>query len=94
MAKTPTDEQQRAIQLLDEATADYRKTEELLDDKRTALHGAIAAALRADVGPSEVTRHSPYDRQHVSRIAREAGIPPKPRPGAAVVGQPEDRRNP
>jgi hypothetical protein len=95
MAKTPTDEQQRVIRLLDEATTDYRETEELLDAKRATLHDAIAAALRAEVGPSEVTRHSPYDRQHVSRIAREAGIPPKPRPGRTAAGeQPEDRRTP
>lgn len=90
MAKTLTDQQQKALRLLDEATTDYRSTEELLEAKRATLHDAIAGALRTDVGPSEVTRHTPYDRQHVSRIAREAGIPPKSRPARPAVGATEE----
>lgn len=90
MTKTLTDQQQKALRLLDEATADYRATEALLEAKRAILHDAITGALRADFGPSEVTRHSPYDRQHVSRIARGAGIPPKHRPGRPAVDATEE----
>jgi hypothetical protein len=88
MAKTWTPEQQTALAALDRASDDYRAAEQTLDEVRGRLHTAVANALRADVGPSEVTRHTPYDRQHVARIRDEAGIPAKPRPGqqSAVEG--------
>jgi hypothetical protein len=89
MPKTWTPEQQAALRLLDDASTEYQAAEQTLDQKRTRLHEAVAAALRTEVGPSEVTRHTPYDRQHVARIRDEAGIPAKPRPGQGTAGHNE-----
>ncbi|QDN58689.1 hypothetical protein [Streptomyces sp. S1D4-20] len=80
MAKVWNPEQEEALSLLDQATADFKAAEEVLEERRVRLHEAVAGALRADVGPSEVTRHTPYDRQHVARIREEAGIPARSRP--------------
>lgn len=44
--------------------------------KQEAHHAAIVAALRAGAGPSAIEKHSRYDRQHIDRIRRAAGIPP------------------
>jgi len=63
------------------ASIDYELYFDRREDARTKLHSAIAYALRVGVGPSEVTRRTPYDRQHVGRVGRAAGIPPRPRPG-------------
>lgn len=43
---------------------------------REAHHAAVLAALRAGVGPSAIERVSRYDRQHIDRIRRAAGLPP------------------
>lgn len=44
--------------------------------ERTTLADAIVAALRAGWRPSEVDAEVPYDRNHVRRIAKAAGVPP------------------
>lgn len=66
-----------AIAELEEAANAFRDSEALLNRDRDRLHAAVVAALRADVGPSEIERISPYDRQHIQRIRRAAGIPPR-----------------
>lgn len=43
--------------------------------KQEAHHAAIVAALRAGNGPSAIERESHYDRQHIDRIRRKAGLP-------------------
>ncbi len=42
---------------------------------RDAHHEAVVKALRAGLGPSAIERVSRYDRQHIDRIRRAAGIP-------------------
>lgn len=72
-----TPDQTEALAQLDEATERYRAAERAFVEARERLHDRIVRALTAGVGTSEVGRHSPYDRNHVNRIRRDAGIPPK-----------------
>lgn len=89
MPEPLTAEQRTLLRLLDEETANYRKHKALLDDNRSRIHDLVGRALRTEIGPSEVTRHTPYDRQHIARIRTEHGIPAGPRPGrAASAAQP------
>lgn len=70
-------EQQAARDKLTELAAAYTAAEEQLEAARKALNEGIVDILRErTLGPSEVTRHVPYERQHVGRIAKAAGIPP------------------
>lgn len=70
---------------LDRATAKYRRYEKA----REELHEAIVAAFRAGIRPSDIERHTPYDRNHNARIRAEAGIPPT-RPGTVVSRKAQD----
>jgi len=70
-----------------EATQRYRRTEAVHEEARLAAIAAVIAALRADVGPVEVERLSPFTGAYIRRLAREHGIPPaspgpKPRTGS------------
>jgi hypothetical protein len=49
---------------------------------------AVIAALRADLGPSEVERLSPFTGAYIRKLAREHGIPPA---GPCRSGQAPDR---
>lgn len=62
---------------LDKATARFRAAERELALARENVHEKIVAILKTGIGTSEVARHSPYDRNHVDRIRRNAGIPPR-----------------
>lgn len=75
---TATEKKQQAARArLDELSAAYTEAEGQFEEARQALNKAIVDVLKARVlGPSEVTRHVPYERQHVGRIAKAAGIPP------------------
>ncbi|MFI1166547.1 hypothetical protein ACH4UM_23825 [Streptomyces sp. NPDC020801] len=74
---TTEKKKQAARDRLDELGAAYEKAEEEFEAARTALNEGIVEVLRArTLGPSEVTRHVPYERQHVGRISKAAGIPP------------------
>lgn len=69
--------QQAARDRLAELSADYEAAEKGLEEARTALNEGIVDVLKAKtLGPSEVTRLVPYERQHVGRISKAAGIPP------------------
>lgn len=69
--------QQAARDRLTELSAAYEAAEKELDNARAALNEGIVEVLRAKtLGPSEVTRLVPYERQHVGRISKAAGIPP------------------
>jgi hypothetical protein len=72
---------------LDEDTARYRAAEDALEQARTKLRDRIVRALRADIRPSEVTAHTPYDRNHIDRIRRAAGIPSRRKPRADAEQQ-------
>jgi hypothetical protein len=60
------------------ATERYRRTEADHEEARRAAIDAVLAALRSDIGPTEVERLSPFTAAYVRRLAREHGIPPAP----------------
>lgn len=59
-----------------EAAQRYKSTETAHEEARQAAIAAVIAALRADVGPSEVERLSPFTAAYIRRLARDHGIPP------------------
>jgi hypothetical protein len=74
---TSKKKEQAARDRLTELGAVYtaRKTE--FDDAKRELDTAIVEILKArTLGPSEVTRHVPYERNHVGRVAKDGGVPP------------------
>ena len=73
-----TDKQQQvARDRLSELSRAYERAEAEFKDAREALNEAIVDVLMSrTLGPSEVTRHVPYERQHVGRIAKAGGVPP------------------
>jgi hypothetical protein len=63
--------------LLDRLGTERKELEAKLDDVQKETHDAIVDILMArTLGPSEVARRVQYDRQHVARIAKKAGVPP------------------
>lgn len=71
------EDRQAARDQLTKLTARYEKAEAQLEQIRKEVSDEIAAILMArTLGPSEVTRLSPFERQHVGRIAKAAGVPP------------------
>lgn len=76
---------------LDALTADYRQAEEALEKAREALREAIVRRLGANhAPPGKLAEHTPYDRNHVARIAREGGVPPQ-RPATVRSIKPKRR---
>ena len=67
----------QALDALDAATARFREAEEVLEEARSDVRDRLLDAFRAGVGPSEAARHSPYQRNHVERIRKDAGLAPK-----------------
>lgn len=62
---------------LDRLTKDFEAAEGVVDKARKALHAGIAKHYaERHVGPSEMEKHTPYKRNRVVQIAREAGVPP------------------
>ncbi len=74
----------KTLARLDDATAEYERTEQLHADARQAAVSAVVAALRAGARPTDVTQRSPFSPAHVRNIAREHGIEP-----ARKGGQPK-----
>lgn len=69
--------EQAALAELDKLTAAYRAAEKKLDNARDLLHEAIIKHLRErNARPGKIAEHSPYDRNHVGRIGKAAGIQP------------------
>lgn len=89
-----TDEQREkkvaALAELDKLTAKYRRAERAFNAARDDLHASIVRHLtERNARPGEVAEHSPYDRNHVGRIAKAAGVPPlrEPKPRGARAGR-------
>ncbi len=62
---------------LDKLTAAYEAAKKPFEEARDALHDAIVRHLKErNLRPSEVTDHTPYDRNHIRRVASAAGVPP------------------
>lgn len=74
----PTEEQkQKARDRLGALSTDFADAEKQLEAARKALGEGIVDVLMArTLGPSEVTKLVPYERQQVGRIAKAAGVPP------------------
>lgn len=78
-----TDEKDPKVEALAEvaqASEQHDQTISSEEAARTAHHAAIVKALRAGAGPSAIEKVSRYDRQHIDRIRRAAGIPSKRQP--------------
>lgn len=75
-----TEELARRKEALDEIgklSAAFLEAQEEFDKTREALHEAIASILgQQTLRPGEVAEHTPYDRNHVGRIGRAAGVTP------------------
>lgn len=67
------DPKTRALTRLRAAAARVRQHE----DEREELAAAIVEALTTGgMRPNEVDKEVPYDRNHIRRIAKAAGVPP------------------
>lgn len=70
----------KALTELRAAAADFTEGRDEQERRRERLAAAIVTALKAELGPSAIEREVPYDRQHVDRIRRAAGLPAKRAP--------------
>jgi hypothetical protein len=70
-----TDPKVEALAEVAEASEQHTQAIGAEEAQRKAHHAAIVKALRAGAGPSAIERVSRYDRQHIDRIRRDAGIP-------------------
>jgi hypothetical protein len=69
--------QQAARDQLAALSAAYTEAEDKLNAARDALNVGIVTVLKArTLGPSEVARIVPYERNHVGRVAKAGGVPP------------------
>lgn len=70
-------QEEEARSLLDRLGAERKELEARLDEIQKETYDAIVSVLMArTLGPSDVARRVQYDRQHVARIAKKAGVPP------------------
>ncbi|WP_406501569.1 hypothetical protein OHA04_27505 [Streptomyces sp. NBC_01590] len=71
------DPTQRAAAELDKLSAAHVRAEERLEQARIPLQEAIVRHLRErSAPPGKLADHTPYDRNHVGRIAKAAEVPP------------------
>lgn len=64
-----------ALAELRAATAEFTGGRDEQERRRERLAAAIVNALKVGIGPSAIEREAPYDRQHIDRIRRAAGLP-------------------
>lgn len=75
--------EQTALAELDRLTATFTRATTKLDASRDALHAGIVKHLKArSAPPGKIADHTPYDRNHVGRLAKDADVPPLRGPGA------------
>jgi hypothetical protein len=76
MVEYDKDRMSAALAELDALTAAFEASRNAHEGDRKALQEAIVRHLRdLNAPPGEVAKHVPYDRNHVRRIADEAGVP-------------------
>lgn len=64
-------------------TSDYKKGEDSQEAARQALHEAIIRhLLERNARPGKIADHTPYDRNWVGELGRQAGVPPVKGPNA------------
>lgn len=84
-------DEQTARATLGRLSEQYASAESQLEKARAELSQAIADVLMARaLGPSEVTRLVPFERQHVGRIAKAAGVPPLRAPTVSRITKTAD----
>jgi hypothetical protein len=65
-----------ALAELDKVTAAFIRAEGKVEEKRRPLHEAIARHYaERNLAPGEMAKHTPYDRNHIGRIVKAAGVP-------------------
>jgi hypothetical protein len=69
----------RPLDALREATARYRQTEAAHKKSTDDVRAAIVAALEAGETPTDVNKEAPHTPAYVRRIAKEAGVAPRPK---------------
>lgn len=75
-ADVMTDDDRDAVRArLKKASTAFIRGEEQQKHRREELAEAIADAFRAGLRPSEIEEIAPYDRNHIGRIRKAAGIP-------------------
>jgi hypothetical protein len=73
----------KARKELDRLAASYTAAESKADEHRGPLRAAIVRHLmERNAPPGLIAKHTPYDRVHINRIGREAGVPPLTGPNA------------
>lgn len=86
------DPAQKATADLDRLTSAFTQSEERLEAARVPLHEAIIRHLEArSAPPGKIADHTPYDRNHVGRIAKAAGVPPLRGPNAGPAPVYDDK---
>ncbi|GHA94334.1 hypothetical protein GCM10010346_16370 [Streptomyces chryseus] len=76
--------EQTALAELDRLTSAFTQATTRLDTARDTLHAAIVRHLKArSAPPGKLADHTPYDRNHVGRLSKAAGVPPLRGPDAA-----------
>lgn len=77
MTEEEKEREEAALKELDALTAAYEAAKKPFDEAREALHSAIIKHLmERNARPGQVADHTPYDRNHIRRIATAAGVPP------------------
>lgn len=69
-------EPDKARETLTTTRARYSRTEDAHKKARDDLKAAVVDALRAGIGPSEVSRLSGFTDAYVRKLARAADLPP------------------
>ncbi|MEW2631630.1 hypothetical protein AB0903_08215 [Streptomyces sp. NPDC048389] len=83
--------EQAALAELDRLTSAFNKAEGNVEKARKPLHEAIVKHLRArSAPPGVIADHTPYDRNHVGRLGKAAGVPPLRGPNAAPAPEYDD----
>jgi hypothetical protein len=81
-------EQAKAIAEVEQLTTTYEEAQQALDKARDALQEAIVRHLRErNAPPGLIAKASPYDRNHVGRLARAAGVEPLREPRKRAGGK-------
>jgi hypothetical protein len=78
---------------LKQATSAFTRGEEQQRRRREALAEAIADAFRAGLRPREIEAIAPYDRNHIGRIRRDAGIPARRPPTVISAREARERQD-
>ena len=77
MSNYDPDRMNAALAEIDQLTANYEAAKQALEEERENLRQGIVKHLtERNAPPGKLADRSPYDRNHVGRIARDADVPP------------------